>query len=94
MGLGDRYSEYEKPAAYATLLVQRALALGACSQEAEGQAGKASSPDSAIRSADVMHAQSNSCEVCRPSIPVFVVTPTFNVPPLAFYVTCILCDVH
>ena len=26
--------------------------------------------------------------------PVFVVTPTFNVPPLALYVTCILCDVH
>jgi len=57
MGLEDRYSEYEKPAAYATLLVQRALALGACSQEAEGQAGKASSPDSAIRMADVMQAK-------------------------------------
>jgi len=49
MGFGDRYSEYEKPAAYAPLLVQRALALGACSQEVEGQAGKASSPDSVIR---------------------------------------------
>jgi len=49
MGFGDRYSEYEKPAAYAPLLVQRALVLGACSQEAEGQAGKASSPDLVIR---------------------------------------------
>jgi len=36
------------PAAYAPLLVQRALALGACSQEAEVRAGKASVPDSAI----------------------------------------------
>jgi len=49
MRLGDRYSEYEKPAAYAPLLVQHTLALGACSQEAEGRAGKASSSDSAIR---------------------------------------------
>jgi len=57
MGFGDRYSEYEKPAAYAPLLVQRALVLGACSQEAEGRAGKARSPDSVIRMADVMHAQ-------------------------------------
>jgi len=39
------------------LLVQRALVLGACSQEAEGRAGKARSPDSVIRMADVMHAQ-------------------------------------
>jgi len=38
----------QKLPAYAPLLVQRALALGACSQEAEGQAGKASSADSAI----------------------------------------------
>jgi len=37
--------------------VQRALVLGACSQEAEGRAGKARSPDSVIRMADVMHAQ-------------------------------------
>ena len=36
------------PAAHAPLLVQRALALGACSQEAEARAGKASFPDSAI----------------------------------------------
>ena len=35
MGFGDRYSEYEKTAAYAPLLVQRALVLGACSQEAK-----------------------------------------------------------
>jgi len=49
MGFGDRYSEYEKPAAYAPLLLQRALVLGACSQEAEGRAGKASSSDSTIR---------------------------------------------
>jgi len=39
------------------LLVQRALVLGACSQEAEGRAGKARSPDLVIRMADVMHAQ-------------------------------------
>ena len=44
-------------AAYAPLLVQRAQALGACSQEVEGRAGKANSPDSAIRRADVVHAQ-------------------------------------
>jgi len=49
IGFWDRYSEYEKPAAYAPLLVQRALVLGVCSQEAEGRAGKASSPDSVIR---------------------------------------------
>jgi len=49
MGFGDRYSEYKNPAAYDHLLVQRALVLGTCSQEAEGHAGKASSPDSAIR---------------------------------------------
>ena len=36
------------PAAYAPLLVQHALSLGACSQEAEGRAGKASFSDSAI----------------------------------------------
>ena len=48
MGLGNRAREYEKPAAYAPFLVQRALALGVCSQEAEGLAGKASSADSAI----------------------------------------------
>jgi len=46
----------QKLPAYAPLLVQRALALGACSQEAEGRAGKASSPDSAILRADVMYA--------------------------------------
>ena len=48
MGFRDRYSEYEKPAAYAFFLVQRALVLGACSQEAKGQAGKAKSPDPTI----------------------------------------------
>jgi len=45
MGLGNRAREYEKPAAYSFFLVQRALQLGACSQEAEGQAGTASSAD-------------------------------------------------
>jgi len=39
------------------LLVQRALVLGASSQEAEGRAGTARSQDSVIRMADVMHAQ-------------------------------------
>ena len=48
MGFENRPREYEKPAAYAPFLVQRALALGACSQEAEGQAGKARSPDPTI----------------------------------------------
>jgi len=36
------------PTAYAPLLVQRALALGACSHESQAWAGKASFPDSAI----------------------------------------------
>jgi len=49
MGFGDRYSEYEKTAAYAPLLVQRALVSGACNQEAEGRARKTNSPDSVIR---------------------------------------------
>ena len=48
MGLGNRAREYEKPAAYAPFLVQRARALGACSQEAEGLAGKANFPESVI----------------------------------------------
>jgi len=59
----------QKLSAYAPLLVQRALVLGACSQEAEGRAGKARSPDSTMRRVDVMDAQSNSCEVYRASSP-------------------------
>ena len=47
----------QKLPAYAYFLVQHALVLEACSQEAEGQAGKASSADSAIRNADVIHAR-------------------------------------
>ena len=39
------------------LLVQRALVLGACSQEADGRVGKASSLDLAIRRVHVMHVQ-------------------------------------
>ena len=45
----------QKLPAYANLPVQRALVLGACSQEAEGRAGKASSPDSAIRVFAIRH---------------------------------------
>ena len=63
MGLGDRYSEYKKPAAYAPLLVQRALALGACNQEVEGRAGKAIPPDSVIR-------EQTSCTRNRPLPPL------------------------
>jgi len=52
------------PATYAPLLVQRALALGACSQEAEALAGKQSSPDSAgIRGPDVASA-TGRCSPC------------------------------
>ena len=40
MGFGNRAREYEKPAAYAFFLLQRALVLGACRQEEEGWAGK------------------------------------------------------
>jgi len=48
MGFENRAREYKKPAAYSPFLVQRTLALGACSQEAEGQAGKARFPDPTI----------------------------------------------
>jgi len=45
------------PAAYAPVLVQRALALGACSPEAEARAGKASSSNSSsIKGVDVVQA--------------------------------------
>jgi len=53
------------PAAYAPLLVQRALALGACSQEAEARARKASFPDSAI-------CEQTSCMSKRPLPSLFL----------------------
>ena len=83
----------QKLSVYAPLLVQRALVLGACSQEAEGLAGKARSPDSTIGGRRHVSAVKLLRGV-QALFPVVVVTPTFNVPPLQFYVTCILCDVH
>jgi len=59
----------EKLPAYAHLMVQCAIVFGTCRQEVEGWTRKASSPDSVIRRADVTYAQSNSCEVYRPSSP-------------------------
>jgi len=65
MGFGNRAREYEKPSTYAPFLVQRALALGACSQEAEGQARKANSADSAI-------CEKKSCMSNRPLPSLFL----------------------
>jgi len=53
------------PAAYAPLLVQHALSLGACSQEAEGRAGKASFSDSAI-------CEQTSCMSKQPLLSLFL----------------------
>jgi len=54
-----------RPAAYAPVLVQHAISLGACSQEAEGRAGKASFPDSAI-------CEQTSCMSKRPLPSLFL----------------------
>jgi len=69
------------------LLVQRALVLGVCRQQAEGQVGKASSLDSDNRFTDVIHVQSNSCET----------GPRPRRRGNAYFqrtVPCILCDVY